>query len=101
MTFEPIDAYLEKLRGLPRPSEEEIRQWREEAVAGNQGAQIRFTKAYLAQTAEIALLLKPEGWSNEETINEANLVLIRLIYETDVEDVGTELEARIRERFAE
>jgi hypothetical protein len=99
MSFEPIDQYLETVRRVHVPEAAELDRLRSLAQDGDQGAQIEFTRAHLAQAAGIALRLRPGHITQSDAINEANTVLVRLIYDTTVENVAAALETRVQQHY--
>lgn len=100
MTDDPLELYLRELKSAPplAPDEEETLL----AKARNEGDRVakkRVVTSYLARTAEIALRIRPGRLPPLDAIQEANLVLIRVIEDPFVRKPRRALERRIAEHF--
>lgn len=101
MTEDPengLDRYLIEIRNhsqIPEDEDALIRSSR----TGDQNARKILVQSYLALTAEIGLRLAPPKMSRLAAVQEANLVLLRLI-EKGTEKPAVQLGPAIKKHFA-
>ena len=93
-----VDQYLEEVRSLATPlaNEETLRS---RARRGDKAATAELVRSYLSLAAELGLRLAPDRLTKLEAIQEANLVLMRVI--ADDESPALVLGPRIANHFAE
>ena len=94
----PLDMYLNEARSAERALENEP-MLLESARSGDAEARETLVRAYLYRTAEIALRSAPEGMDKLDAIQEANIVLLRLVKQPEP-SFADHLEAAIRIHFA-
>ena len=100
---ELLAAYLREVRELPvlGQGEEGDALARSRTRAGDETARRRLIEGYLELTALLAIRLAPDGMRPLDAIQEANLVLIRLVDDTAVTRLAARLTDAIVERFDE
>ena len=71
----------------------------ESARSGDVEARETLVRAYLYRAAEIALRLAPEGFDKLDAVQEANIVLVRLVDQAPQPSIAHHLELAIRNHF--
>ena len=94
----PLDRYLDEARAAERVLEDEPALL-QSARSGDGEARKAVVRAYLYRTAQIALRLAPQGMGKLDAVQEANMVLLRLVTQPGPA-FADELEAAIRTHFA-
>ena len=93
-----LNTYLDEARAAELVLEDESALL-ESARSGDVEARDTLVRAYLFRTAEIALRLAPEGMDKLNAVQEANLVLIRLVDQAPEPSIAHHLEPAIRNHF--
>lgn len=99
MERDPLDTYLAEIETVPELSQDEEATLIKLARDGEQSAKRKLVEANLKWAAILADLLKPDSVSPIDAIQEANLVLMRLIDRPDAHSIGGELGNAVKEHF--
>ena len=99
MERDPLDVYLADIETVPELSRDQEVALIKLARTGDQGAKKKLVEAHLRWAAILADLLKPDSMSPIDAIQEANLVLMRLVDRADVESIGSELGNAVKAHF--
>lgn len=99
MERDPLDVYLAEIETVPELSSAAEKSLIELARKGDRNAKKKLVEAHLRWAAILADLLKPDTVSPIDAIQEANLVLMRLIDREDVESIGSELGNAVKAHF--
>ena len=99
MERDPLDVYLADIETVPELTKDQEKSLIELARSGDQSAKKKLVEAHLKWAAILADLLKPDSVSPIDAIQEANLVLMRLIDREDIQSIGSELGDAVKEHF--
>ena len=94
----PLDKHLDEARAAELVFEDESALL-ESARAGGAEARHTLVRAYLLRAAKIGLRLAPEGMADLDAVQEANLVLLRLVTQAPKPSIAHHLESEIRSHF--
>ena len=93
-----LNKYLDEVRAAELVLENELAVL-ESARTGDVEARHTLVQAYLFRTAEIGLRLAPEGMDKLNAIQEANIVLVRLVTQAQKPSIAYHLESAIKNHF--
>jgi DNA-directed RNA polymerase sigma subunit (sigma70/sigma32) len=93
-----LKAYLDEARAAESVIQDEPAML-ELARSGDVEAQQTLIRAYLYRAATTALRLAPEGMAGLDAIQEANVLLKKVVTKAPGPSVARDLEAAIRNRF--
>lgn len=99
MERDPLDVYLAEIETVPELSRDQEMSLIELARKGDPSAKKKLVEAHLRWAAILADLLKPDFINPIDAIQEANLVLMRLVDREDVESIGSELGNAVKAHF--
>ena len=95
-----LNKYLDEVRAAELVLENELAVL-ESARSGDVEARQTLVRVYLFRTAEIALRFAPEGMAKLDAVQEANLVLMRLVAQAPEPSIAHHLESAIRNHFGD
>jgi DNA-directed RNA polymerase sigma subunit (sigma70/sigma32) len=98
---EKLAVYLSEVRQLPLLTFTEEREGLQRAREGDESARRRVIEGHLELAALLALRLAPTWMRPLDAVQEANLVLIRLIDDTSVDHPAARLTDTLLAHFAE
>jgi hypothetical protein len=93
-----LHKYINEVRDAECMLENELAML-ESAQIGDKQAQKTLIQTYLYRTAEITLRLAPEGMDKLNALQEANIVLQRLVMQAPKPSMGHHLEMAIKNHF--
>jgi DNA-directed RNA polymerase sigma subunit (sigma70/sigma32) len=98
---EHLGDYLEKVREIPLLAPGEERECLKRAREGDESARRRLIESYLEVTALLVLRLAPDWMRPLDTIQEGNIVILRLVDDASVADPAARLSDALVAHFAE
>lgn len=97
---EVLDAYLVQARSALLRSRSRGEELLSSARAGDEASRKLLLEGYLDLTSSLAMALRPDGLTELEAVQEANLALLDVI-DSEAPDIPGALPAEITRRFAQ